>query len=68
MRGRLIILVVAMALAFAGLIVPASATMTAPKKCGPGTTNPYCEKPPPCRDHKCQGLAGSQAVSYSTKT
>ena len=65
MRGRLIILMVAMALALSGLFAPGAANaITTAKKCGPGTTNPYCEKPPPCRDHKCEHLSSNQIVSY----
>ena len=71
MRGWLITLMVAIAatLALVALIGAgaAAATGTAAMKCGPGTPNPYCEKPPPCRGHKCQALAGNQIVTYSTR-
>ena len=68
MQGRLIILPVVLVLALAGLFAPGAATGdTAARKCGPGTTNPYCEKPPPCRDHRCEHLASNLIVSYSTR-
>jgi hypothetical protein len=70
MRGWSITFLLAATLALAALFGPSAATATtaiAAKKCGPGTTNPYCEKPPPCRDHKCVNVASNLAVSSAKR-
>ncbi len=64
MRGWSITLLLAATLALAGLFGPSAATA----KCPGGTTkNPYCQKPPPCRDHRCNSVAGNLEVSFSMK-
>jgi hypothetical protein len=64
MRGWSITLLLAATLALAGLAGPSAAMA----KCPEGTTkNPYCQKPPPCRDHKCTGVASNLTITYSTR-